>query len=110
MGGLLHREEPLSFTNAPTITTNAPLPKRINQLTRIRLVLTHQGAKAPQEDNMATTHTTTFRHDTQTSEAIIDIINYLEKEMPGTQANASDAIRYAILAKAADIRKEPAQK
>ena len=52
------------------------------------------------------TQRSSFVHDTQTSEAIMDIISYLEKQAPGSRANASDAIRFAILTEAIDIRQE----
>ena len=42
------------------------------------------------------TQTTSFRHNILTSEEIMDIINYMEKEMPGVTFKPTDAIKYAI--------------
>jgi hypothetical protein len=45
---------------------------------------------------------TYFRHGVKTSEEMMDIINYLEGQLPGNQVKVSDAIRFAI-AKTADF-------
>ena len=49
---------------------------------------------------------THFRHTIQTSEEIMDIINYLENKLPGTRIKASQAIRFAIANQAIAIRGE----
>ena len=55
---------------------------------------------------MTTTHTTTFRYDEETEQALQEIAYYLQTQTLGKYVNRSDAIRFAILAKAADIRME----
>ena len=52
------------------------------------------------------THRHSFVYDNKISESLMDIINYLEKESPGTRATPSDAIRYAVELAAINIRQE----
>lgn len=47
---------------------------------------------------------TIFRHGVKTSEDLMDIINYLESEFPGTRVQVAEAIRYAIGNQARKIR------
>ena len=39
---------------------------------------------------------TIFRHGVRTSEELMDIINYLESQLPGTRVQVAGAIRFAI--------------
>ena len=55
---------------------------------------------------MTTTQTTSFRYDEETEKALQEIVYYLQTQTLGKFVNRSDAIRFAILTKAADIRQE----
>lgn len=52
------------------------------------------------------TQRTIFRHGIRTSEELMDIIDYLERQLPGATIRASEAIRFAIAGQAIKIRKE----
>lgn len=49
---------------------------------------------------------TIFRHGVQTSEELMDIINFMEGQLPGTYVSVADAIRFAIASQAKVVRPE----
>ena len=49
---------------------------------------------------------TIFRHGVRTSEELMDIINFLERILPGARVNTAEAIRFAIASQAIVVRKE----
>ena len=49
---------------------------------------------------------TIFRHGTSTSDELMDIINYLESQLPGTRVQVAEAIRYAIAGQANRARQQ----
>jgi len=47
---------------------------------------------------------TIFRHGVEISQDLMDIINFLESEFPGSRVRPAEAIRYAIATQARKIR------
>ena len=52
--------------------------------------------------------TAIFRYGSHEEKAIKSIIEYLQDKTPGLTYNVSDAVRFALITKAQDIRKEQA--
>ena len=50
-----------------------------------------------------------FRYEDDEARSIKTILDYIQENAPGTDPNTSDAIRFALLTKAADIRMERIQ-
>ena len=51
-----------------------------------------------------------FRYGEDEARSIATILDYIQENAPGTDPNTSDAIRFALLTKAADRRMERIQK
>jgi hypothetical protein len=55
---------------------------------------------------MTQNNTAIFRYDDEVQNSIDTILEYIRESAPGTSPNTSDAIRFALITKAADIRME----
>jgi len=58
---------------------------------------------------MTKNKTAVFRYDEDVQTSLDTILEYIRQAAPGTDPNISDAIRFALITKAGDIRMEQRQ-